>query len=370
MCCVPMSSRGLSSPYADNEKMLGKDTEKDKKNASSHSPLFLLTLFFVVMAGVGVFGMNYWHSVRCHEAHSVEEIDDMYQTLQKKLLHVESQTLASSLEMEKFVSAMGEKLAIIEDAEMDKLKAHKSQSKEGGNTQGHGLDIMKKIVYDDDTVIKVQLALAKQPSPLKHKFHLDQKYINDADVLFDKINEILVAVDADGGAAYEEHHSDAGARGSHRENDATAKSILSWATDDFPLGSNSNNKEGGDSNVLPPSEMTAGDLLAQREKEHQDDDFLYIPSASEKEAAHGGGGSSSSGGVKREKHEGSTNVAKDPHAVRVATKTCNQWLSEYGVVVGVSWGSLPYDLQDKWLDIGCDGYITKVDEVRDDAGAA
>ena len=43
----------------------------------------------------------------------------------------------------------------------------------------------------------------------------------------------------------------------------------------------------------------------------------------------------------------------------VAGKQCNEWKNQYDVVAGISWGSLPYELQTRWLKIGCDKYLTQ-----------
>ena len=37
-----------------------------------------------------------------------------------------------------------------------------------------------------------------------------------------------------------------------------------------------------------------------------------------------------------------------------ARSICNAWKSEHNVVVGVSWGSLPFQLQQKWNQYACD----------------
>ena len=46
-----------------------------------------------------------------------------------------------------------------------------------------------------------------------------------------------------------------------------------------------------------------------------------------------------------------------------ATKLCSEWKDKYAVVVGVSWGQLPFDLQRRWLKISCDYHFrdTKLD---------
>jgi hypothetical protein len=37
-----------------------------------------------------------------------------------------------------------------------------------------------------------------------------------------------------------------------------------------------------------------------------------------------------------------------------AIETCTGWKAQYHVVVGVSWGELPIDLQQKWIVYSCD----------------
>lgn len=41
-----------------------------------------------------------------------------------------------------------------------------------------------------------------------------------------------------------------------------------------------------------------------------------------------------------------------------AEKQCTEWKEKYSVVMGVSWGNLPYDLQQKWLHYSCDYHLS------------
>jgi hypothetical protein len=41
-----------------------------------------------------------------------------------------------------------------------------------------------------------------------------------------------------------------------------------------------------------------------------------------------------------------------------ATHLCQEWRTTYNVVLGTSWGSMPFDLQQKWLQYACD-YLLK-----------
>ena len=42
-----------------------------------------------------------------------------------------------------------------------------------------------------------------------------------------------------------------------------------------------------------------------------------------------------------------------------AAKACEKWKADYSVVIGVSWGSLPQDLQQKWMQYSCDYHMDK-----------
>lgn len=70
---------------------------------------------------------------------------------------------------------------------------------------------------------------------------------------------------------------------------------------------------------------------------------------------------------------GGQNEEKSSITVNEAIKMCNEWHSKYGVVPSVSWGSLSYDLQRKWLKIRCDQFIGKtpsVDKIENGANQA
>lgn len=40
-----------------------------------------------------------------------------------------------------------------------------------------------------------------------------------------------------------------------------------------------------------------------------------------------------------------------------AEDKCQEWKEKYQVAVGVSWGNLPYDLQQQWLTYSCDYHL-------------
>jgi hypothetical protein len=46
-----------------------------------------------------------------------------------------------------------------------------------------------------------------------------------------------------------------------------------------------------------------------------------------------------------------------------AIKLCNEWKEKFLVVPGVSWGDLPYDLQQQWLHYSCDYHLKDPAEI-------
>lgn len=145
-----------------NVKIVGKRLKIDRTIGLSAA---------LVLVAVILFGLNYWHSVRCYNAHTSSEIEEIDKSLKHRLLTAESQTLKSSMFLEKVISALQGRLVETEEAELSKLA-----------------------IRSKDEAAKTQLLLAKRPSPMKHTFFLDDKY-KDAEVLADRVTELLKLVD-------------------------------------------------------------------------------------------------------------------------------------------------------------------------------
>lgn len=232
-----------------------------------------VSLSLVILASIvfgvafGLFGLNYWHSARCAEAHTPEEIEGFLQSLQKRLLTAESQTTRNSLLMEKIISSMQSQLFKVEAVELDLLSKH-----------------------SQDEAVRIELKLAEQPAPVTPEYKLNPKYL-DAEVLADTIDDILSKVGTD-----EE------------------------SGDDLFGGEGVGQHDGGD--WWPPA----------------DDDRSPSKTGSDRNSKGGG-----------------LTSLSDAEAIL----TCQDWKNLYSVVVGVSWGHLPYDLQQKWLKLSCDVHLAE-----------
>jgi len=53
-----------------------------------------------------------------------------------------------------------------------------------------------------------------------------------------------------------------------------------------------------------------------------------------------------------------------------AEKVCNEWKIKYKVAIGISWGELPYDLQQKWLDYSCDYHMSDSTDAKVSEGTS
>ena len=253
----------FSSPNNVNFSSEGKKIQKKKDRTVVYSSSLILI-------ALCLFGLNYWHSVSCYNSHTSDEIDEMEKVLKHRLLTAESQTLKSSMFLEKVIASLQERLVQTEESEMGKLTIH-----------------------SEDEAARTQLLLAQQPSPLKHSFHLDSTY-KDAEVLADRVTELLKLVD------------DENKRGDHSPHDI------------FGFG-----------------------------KGDKDDDFFWKSKTDDKWKSQETAGL---GGA----NEGTSTAI----SVEEATKLCNEWYKKYNVVPNASWGDLPADLQTKWIKIGCDRYLT------------
>jgi hypothetical protein len=71
----------------------------------------------------------------------------------------------------------------------------------------------------------------------------------------------------------------------------------------------------------------------------------------------GGGGGGGGSGEKDDWKSGELEPLKEVVAEEIARPACVDWKAEYNVEPGVSWGSLPMDLQEKWKSYDCDMYV-------------
>ena len=240
------------------------------------STIYMLGIF-VLVCTISLFGLNYWHSTRCTESHTPDEIDDMLVTLKDRLRTVETETIQQSLILEDVILHMHYKLADVEDHELGLWQALSQDN------NAHVSDLQA-----------AQLLLSKQPSPLKQKYTLHDSY-QDFNVLIDQINSVLKGID-------------------DPERNKVRKGNFD---DDFFLDTG----------------FEKGHSFGDEKKNNfGDDDWMGT---------------------------GNGNPEKSSITVNEAIKMCNEWHSKYGVVPSVSWGSLSYDLQRKWLKIKCDQFIGK-----------
>lgn len=102
---------------------------------------------------------------------------------------------------------------------------------------------------------------------------------------------------------------------------------------EFPLESNFNNAEKLADAIDDVFDNNVEDLESQESS--LDDDLTFNDAISKDDPS--------------EKEE----VLSDSEAL----KLCQEWKEKYGVHIGVSWGSLPFELQHKWMKYSCDYHL-------------
>jgi len=122
----------------------------------------------------------------------------------------------------------------------------------------------------------------------------------------------------------------------------------------------------------PPKPDFEEDYFSKEDdKKSKFDDFFWREAGGKESSSSSSGGrddwsSYKEGSKERDEYhvddyKAATNAPKLSITDAEATKACNEWKSQYAVSVGVSWGSLPYDLQKKWLEYSCDYHLLDAD---------
>jgi hypothetical protein len=55
------------------------------------STSMIMMVSCVLGVGMCLFGLNYWHTMKCISSHSPEEVEDMIEALNRRLIQAESQ---------------------------------------------------------------------------------------------------------------------------------------------------------------------------------------------------------------------------------------------------------------------------------------
>ena len=96
-----------------------------------------------------------------------------------------------------------------------------------------------------------------------------------------------------------------------------------------------------------------------------DDVFKYVDDKSNDIYSYGKDASSTSSSSSSSGESPDSEGMSDADSIRI----CSEWKVKYSVVVGVSWGDLPYDLQQRWISHSCD-YHVQEDRERERASEA
>lgn len=111
--------------------------------------------------------------------------------------------------------------------------------------------------------------------------------------------------------------------------------------------------------VMPVYDVSSAFKSAEELADAIDDIFERVSSG--KDTAGGGstGGIGEKSGLDTTYGAEETQLSEEKPIMsdKAATKKCTHWKEKFGVVVGVSWGNAPVDIQEKWIQLSCDYHL-------------
>lgn len=238
--------------------------------------------------------VNVKHSMLCAQGgESAAEAMLKRQALEKRLLTLEQETLQNNILFEKFIRRLDDQFKI---------------------TKGVDLTAVKNAAHFGAQSISARLAEeSAPPMPSFSELYNDVAALNDGiDASMSSLND-QYEYGGNGGSGDDKYG------GGNLGGESGQMEFADDAKDDDPYGERKPRNGGG---------------KAWR------DDF--------------GGDGQRDGG---EWNPGAKEVETEQLPEAQARPLCNKWKASYGVQPGVSWGSLPGDLQEKWKSYDCDIYV-------------
>jgi len=129
---------------------------------------------------------------------------------------------------------------------------------------------------------------------------------------------------------------------------STDKFSNNYGSSGFSIDDDKGLKKGDDKDNYFNSTADGMDTAASQRKQLDDDFYLKSDRGNSKD------GTEKSGAAKLDDDALSAKTLTDSES----TKQCSEWRTDYSVIPGVSWGSLPFDLQKKWLEYSCDYHLS------------
>lgn len=264
--------------------------DSQKKSPNSISALGV----FVFVAGLVIIGFNYWHAMKCVETNGLGDMGDYIRALEKRINQVEAK-----VQLQKIGRAFSD---IIFQAISNSKLAENLISEMQARLITLDSGTMKNLVKnskDEAVLMAVQQALL--PAPPVSQYIIEDKYEMANEVgnfMDDKFNPDAFREG--------ENYFDVGNGGISFENEFQK-------FDDFTGGSGG---AGGEVDGFPQDDF--GERAEERGEAGRGDGAGFFDLTEADEAK------------------------------------CRSWLEDYGVVPGVSWGSLPKALQVEWSQSSCD----------------
>ena len=315
-----------------------KNMPSDTMSKKSTYNVLTLLQYMVIGSGIALLALNYYHAVSCPE-NNPDAIEGYTNAMGLRLSASESRIKSNAATLERLTKHLQTELVKLEPEVLKQIELSSKEEAVKIALAQDGLPVPAKPYYFDDMWGKSQKAeklstewddyVSEESSGKDNKETMDDD-INEMENIDRQKNRFGGSFDTfrgdQGGGKYDDDRlrgftdgvkqkkGGASGGGMHKKTDGIADDYFDAASGDT---SGDSSKSGGEET------WSAGE---------------------------GGGAEGAGGGGGDEQPQ----ALKDNLSDSDARHFCESWKQEHNVVVGVSWGSLPFDIQQKWLQYACD----------------
>jgi len=316
-----------------------------------------LLLVVIIGCAVSLLGFNYYHALNCPD-NNPDATEASIEALSHRLAYSEALVKSNAATLGRLLKDMEEDLTVIGKEIRDKL--HKQAVSEA---------------------VTIALRLSDLPVPPKPWDFEDEHgivYENDEDDRRDDKDKEGWADDYETEQGFDDEKEGGGDKDNSKSKNKDKKKKkkkkekkqYGRGHDDYVGGDN--DQERGDGRVAgnyeqKPDSWSRGEEFGGVSSRNDDKQATFTDGISDKSKGRtrqrgsvGGEAGAEEGGADdyddpgEEGSEGKEDVFRDNLSDADARHICAEWKKEHNVVVGVSWGSLPFQLQQKWLQYACD----------------
>lgn len=309
-----------------------------------------LLLVLIIGSAVSLLGFNYYHALQCPD-NNPDATEASIEALSRRLMYSESLVKSNAATLARLLKDMEEDLTVLGKDTRDNL--HQEAIREA-----------------------VQLAIRLSDLPVPPK---PWDFEDEHGIVYEKDDESEKHDDKDKDGWTDEYEAEKEAKEAEDDDESGDKEKKKYGkgVDDYLGSSGDDDKKRGDDPTngnyqQKPDSWSDPETFGgvSSDKQATFTDGLSDAAPKPKRRQRGGSGSPGEGKSRGEEGGGGDvdefddpgeeggggkeDIFRDNLSDADARHICNDWKKEHNVVPGVSWGSLPFQLQQKWLQYACD----------------